>query len=212
MKKALKQTKKTLKIKPISILGILSMIFSITILFYIKGQVPVLFDLSMNVKYYGDKLVILIIPFIALFFSILHLFYEKEEKINKTFNNIIIPILVGILVILGTLYSIKAFNYSSPNSLYNNISILVIIGTVLGTLISILSTNFNLLHKIVLKFKNGEKLEKLLSIILFIFGIVFMYTTILSFLFDTKVTLVIGISILVILLIVPIIYKSRKKI
>ena len=50
----------------------------------INNQVPVLFDLSMNVKMYGNKFVIMILPLISFFLSILHLFYEKEEKINKT--------------------------------------------------------------------------------------------------------------------------------
>jgi len=194
------------KFKPISLLGFLNLLLAIVILMCINNQVPVLFDLSMNVKMYGDKFVIMILPLISFFLSILHLFYEKEEKINKTFNNRILPILICILIIIGSLYSLKAFNYSSQYSYYNNINIYTVICIIVGTLLSIISYNFGILEK-VFKTKKIDFLRK----IIYIIGIILMYSSIIGFLLDNLIIYILGIVIVIILIILTVLKLINKK-
>ena len=194
------------KFKPISLLGFLNLLLAIVILMCINNQVPVLFDLSMNVKMYGDKFVIMILPLISFFLSILHLFYEKEEKINKTFNNRILPILICILIIIGSLYSLKAFNYSSQYSYYNNINIYTVICIIVGTLLSIISYNFGILEKI-FKTKKIDFLRK----IIYIIGIILMYSSIIGFLLDNLIIYILGIVLVIILIILTVLKLINKK-
>lgn len=194
------------KFKPISLLGFLNLLLAIVMLMCINNQVPVLFDLSMNVKMYGDKFVIMILPLISFFLSILHLFYEKEEKINKTFNNRILPILIYILIIIGSLYSLKAFNYSSQYSYYNNINIYTVICIIVGTLLSIISYNFGILEKI-FKTKKIDFLRK----IIYIIGIILMYFSIIGFLLDNLIIYILGIVLVIILIILTVLKLINKK-
>lgn len=194
------------KFKPISLLGFLNLLLAIVMLMCINNQVPVLFDLSMNVKMYGDKFVIMILPLISFFLSILHLFYEKEEKINKTFNNRILPILICILIIIGSLYSLKAFNYSSQYSYYNNINIYTVICIIVGTLLSIISYNFGILEKI-FKTKKIDFLRK----IIYIIGIILMYFSIIGFLLDNLIIYILGIVLVIILIILTVLKLINKK-
>ena len=194
------------KFKPISLLGFLNLLLAIVMLMCINNQVPVLFDLSMNVKMYGDKFVIMILPLISFFLSILHLFYEKEEKINKTFNNRISPILICILIIIGSLYSLKAFNYSSQYSYYNNINIYTVICIIVGTLLSIISYNFGILEKI-FKTKKIDFLRK----IIYIIGIILMYFSIIGFLLDNLIIYILGIVLVIILIILTVLKLINKK-
>ena len=194
------------KFKPICLLGFLNLLLAIVMLMCINNQVPVLFDLSMNVKMYGDKFVIMILPLISFFLSILHLFYEKEEKINKTFNNRILPILICILIIIGSLYSLKAFNYSSQYSYYNNINIYTVICIIVGTLLSIISYNFGILEKI-FKTKKIDFLRK----IIYIIGIILMYFSIIGFLLDNLIIYILGIVLVIILIILTVLKLINKK-
>ena len=194
------------KFKPISLLGFLNLLLAIVILMCINNQVPVLFDLSMNDKMYGDKFVIMILPLISFFLSIFHLFYEKEEKINKTFNNRILPILICILIIIGSLYSLKAFNYSSQYSYYNNINIYTVICIIVGTLLSIISYNFGILEKI-FKTKKIDFLRK----IIYIIGIILMYFSIIGFLLDNLIIYILGIVLVIILIILTVLKLINKK-